>query len=65
MEAADWVSLGDEELLERRISKLGLRIEDTPLEPLVRQLYDENPVLQMIREVALQIRNDFGWKRRT
>jgi hypothetical protein len=41
MEAADWVSLGDEKLLERRISKLGLRLEDTSLEPLVRQLYDE------------------------
>jgi hypothetical protein len=41
MEAADWVSLGDEELLERRISKLGLRLEGTALEPLIKQLYDE------------------------
>jgi hypothetical protein len=41
MEAADWVSLGDEELLERRISKLGLRLEGAPLEPLIKQLYDE------------------------
>src|SRR5258707_781877 len=41
MEAADWASLSDEELLERRISKLGLRLEGTPLEPLIRQLYDE------------------------
>jgi hypothetical protein len=41
MEATDWVSLSDEELLERRISKLGLRLEGTPLEPLIRQLYDE------------------------
>jgi hypothetical protein len=41
MEAANWTSLSDEELLERRISKLGLRLEDTALEPLIRQLYDE------------------------
>src|SRR5438093_1292531 len=41
MEAADWPSLSDEELLERRISKLGLRLEGTTLEPLIRQLYDE------------------------
>ena len=27
MEATDWVSLSDEELLERRISTLGLRLE--------------------------------------
>jgi hypothetical protein len=41
MEAADWMSLSDEELLEPRISKLGLRLEGTTLEPLIRQLYDE------------------------
>ena len=41
MEDLDWVSLGDQELLERRISKLGLSLEGTPLAPLIRQLYDE------------------------
>ena len=41
MEATDWVSLSDQELLERRISTLGLRLEGTALEPLIRQLYDE------------------------
>jgi hypothetical protein len=41
MEAADWASLSDQELLERRISKLGSRLEGTTLEPLIRQLYDE------------------------
>src|SRR5205823_7681632 len=41
MEAADWALLSDEQLLERRISTLGLRLEGTPLEPLIRQLYDE------------------------
>jgi hypothetical protein len=41
MEAADWTSLSDQDLLERRISKLGLRLDGTPLEPLIRQLYDE------------------------
>ena len=41
MEVADWASLTDEQLLELRISKLGLRLESTPLEPLIRQLYEE------------------------
>ena len=41
MEVADWASLTDEELLERRISKLGLRLEGSGLEPLIKQLYDE------------------------
>ncbi len=39
--AADWVSLSDQELLERRISTLGLQLEGTTLEPLIKQLYDE------------------------
>ena len=33
--------MSDEELLERRISKLGLLLEDSAVEPLIRQLYDE------------------------
>ena len=41
MEAVEWASLNDQELLERRISKLGLRLEGTTLEPLIKQLYDE------------------------
>lgn len=41
MEAADWASLSDQELLERRISKLGLRLEGSGVEPLIRQLYEE------------------------
>jgi hypothetical protein len=41
MEAADWASLSDQDLLERRISKLGLRLEGTTLAPLIGQLYDE------------------------
>jgi hypothetical protein len=41
MEAADWASLSDQDLLERRISKLGLRLEGTILERLIRQLWDE------------------------
>jgi hypothetical protein len=40
MEAADWASLSDQNLLERRISKLGLRLDGTTVEPLIRQLYD-------------------------
>jgi hypothetical protein len=41
MDAADWVNLSDEELLERKISQLGLKLEGTELEPLIRQLYEE------------------------
>ena len=41
METPDWVSLGDEQLVERRISSLGLKLEGTQLEPLIKQLYDE------------------------
>jgi hypothetical protein len=41
MEAGDWALLNDQELLERRISQLGLQLDGTALEPLIRQLYDE------------------------
>lgn len=41
MESAEWVSLSDEELLERRISQLGLKLEGTELQPLVQRLHDE------------------------
>jgi hypothetical protein len=39
--AFDWTVLKDDEILEFRISKLGLRIEGTALEPLIQRLYDE------------------------
>ena len=41
MEAPNWVNLTDEELLEKRISQLGLKLEGTELEPLIQQLYQE------------------------
>ena len=41
MDVADWASLSDQELLERRISTLGLQLEGTALQPLIQQLYDE------------------------
>lgn len=41
MEAGDWASLSDEELLEKRIVHLGLKLDGTELEPLTKQLYDE------------------------
>ncbi len=41
MEAREWAGLTDDQLLERRISKLGLELETTPLEPLIQQLYSE------------------------
>ena len=56
MEPADWTSLSDEELLERRISKLGLRLETTALEPLIRQFYDELSAKGLIVPAALSYR---------
>src|SRR5205809_2923946 len=41
MEAADWANLSDEELLEKRISQLGLKLDGTDRQPLIQQLYDE------------------------
>ena len=41
MEAADWVNLSDDQLLEKKISQLGLKLESAELQPLVQQLYDE------------------------
>jgi len=41
MEVADWESLSDEDLLKKKISKLGLQIEGTRVAPLIQQLYDE------------------------
>ncbi len=41
MDAVDWASLSDQELLERRISRLGLRLDGTPVEPLIWRLYEE------------------------
>jgi hypothetical protein len=41
MASPDWVHLSDDELLERKISQLGLKLGATELQPLVQQLYDE------------------------
>ena len=41
MESPDWASLSDDELLEKKISQLGLKLEGTKLQPLIQQLYDE------------------------
>src|SRR6476661_8155505 len=41
MDAGNWINLSDEELLEKKISQLGLKLDDTELQPLVQQLYDE------------------------
>ena len=41
MDIPDWASLSDDELQEKRISQLGLKLEGTPLQPLVQQLHDE------------------------
>ena len=37
----DWVNLSDDELLEKKIRNLGLKLEGTELQPLIQQLYDE------------------------
>lgn len=41
MEPSTWASLSDDELLEKKISQLGLKLETTELQPLVQQLHDE------------------------
>jgi hypothetical protein len=41
MEPANWAELSDDELLEKRISQLGLKLDGTELQPLVQRLYDE------------------------
>jgi hypothetical protein len=41
MEPAHWPALSDEALLEQRISRLGLTLDGTWLQPLIQQLYDE------------------------
>jgi hypothetical protein len=41
MESPAWASLSDDELLEKKISQLGLKLDATPIQPLVQQLYAE------------------------
>jgi len=41
VQVPEWINLSDEELLEQKIARLGLRLEDTELEPLIQQLYEE------------------------
>src|SRR5689334_14407024 len=41
MEASHWTNLGDNELLEKKISQLGLKLETAEIYPLIQQLYDE------------------------
>src|SRR6185503_19041523 len=41
MEAPDWVNLSDEELLEKKISQLGLKLEGPDLQPRIQELYNE------------------------
>jgi len=48
MGAADWALLSDQELLERRISHLGLRLKGSGVEPLIRQLYDELSARELV-----------------
>lgn len=41
MKPVDWAALSDEQLLERRIRGLRLKLEGSGLESLIQQLYDE------------------------
>lgn len=59
MEAGDWALLSDQELLERRISKLGLRLEGSGVEPLIRQLYEELSTHGLIFHPPCQIGDEW------
>ena len=41
MDSPDWSSLSDDELLEKKISQLGLKLEGTRLQPLIEKFYAE------------------------
>lgn len=41
MDAPDWSNLSDDELLEKKIFQLGLKLEGSKLQPLIQQLYAE------------------------
>jgi len=41
MSESQWTKLTDDELLDRKISGLGLKTSDTEIEPLIQQLYEE------------------------
>jgi hypothetical protein len=41
MDSQHWSALSDDELLEKKISQLGLALEDSKLQPLIQQLHDE------------------------
>jgi hypothetical protein len=41
MDNAEWANLSEDELLEKRISRLGLTLEGSGLQPLIQQLYAE------------------------
>src|SRR5262245_24061417 len=41
MESTEWAGLNDDELLEKKISHLGLRLEESEVEPLIHRLYEE------------------------
>jgi len=41
MDTADWATLPDEALLERRIARLGLRLDGSALQPLIEQFHAE------------------------
>jgi hypothetical protein len=59
MEAAEWSLLSDQELLERQISKLGLHLEGTALEPLIRQLYEELSARNLIFHPPVHIGDEW------
>ena len=41
MQTPDWAALSDDALMEQRISRLGLDLAQSPLQPLIAQLYEE------------------------
>jgi hypothetical protein len=55
MEAADLASLSDEELVERRISRLGFRLDGTTLDPLIRS--STTNFFGQLQDVMLEVQN--------
>ena len=62
MEATDWAGLSDDELMEKRISQLGLKLDGTRLQPLIRTLL---PRLMLPLPHPLQKILKLLWKNRS
>src|SRR5712675_2026312 len=57
--SADWVNLTDEELLEQKISRLGLKLDGTEIQPLVQKLYDELSQKELVFHPACHLGDEW------